>query len=167
MYRHVAFAACVAAVSFALPVRAEDEPWRSQLEVGSFNAFHDPKSTAFDLQLRPGWRWLNFGTFAGVMGTTKGALYAYGGFTFDLKLDDHWIITPDAAVGYYSNGSGKKLGNESEFRTGIALDYQFDNSWRAGVALHHISNAGLGKLNPGVEIGAVTLAIPLFGPPQR
>jgi lipid A 3-O-deacylase len=163
MFRALALAACVAAISLTTTVRA-DEPWRSQLEVGDFDVFHKADSAAFDLQLRPGWRWWDFGTFAGVMATTKGAVYGYGGFTFDLKLTDHWLITPDAAVGFYSDGSDKKLGNNAEFRTGIAVDYQFDNGWRAGVALHHISNAGLGKHNPGVEIGAFTLAVPLFGP---
>jgi lipid A 3-O-deacylase len=164
MLRTLALATCVAAISLATTVRA-DEPWRSQLEVGDFDVFHKADSAAFDLQLRPGWRlWDFIGTFAGVMASAKGAVYGYGGFTFDLKLTDHWLITEDEAVGIYGDGSDKKLGNDVEFRSGIGVGYEFDNGWRAGVAIHHISNAGLGKRNPGVEIGAFTLAVPLFGP---
>jgi len=80
-------------------------------------------------------------------------------------LTDHILILPDAAVGYYSRGSDKILSFKStaEFRTGIGAAYEFDNGWRLGADIHHISNAGLDKKNPGVEIAALTLAIPLFG----
>ena len=163
MFRTSALAAFATILALA-PAAHADDLWRSQLEVGVFDAFHKANAGAFDLQLRPGWQLMNFGVFGGLMGTTQSALYGYAGITYDLKLGDHWLILPDAAVGIYGNGDGKKLGNEVEFRTGIAIAYQFDNGWRAGVGLHHISNAGLGKLNPGVEIAAVSLAIPLFGP---
>jgi outer membrane protein OmpA-like peptidoglycan-associated protein len=158
-------AATVAALACAAAAKADDDLWRSQLEVGSFDVFHKADSEAFDLQLRPGWRLWDFGVFAGGMVTTKGALMGYGGVTFDLHLTDHILILPDAAVGYYSRGNDKVLsfGSTAEFRTGIGVAYEFDNGWRVGADIHHISNAGLDKKNPGVEIGALTLAIPLFG----
>jgi outer membrane protein OmpA-like peptidoglycan-associated protein len=157
-------AATVSALACSVAAKADDL-WRSQLEVGSFDVFHKADSQAFDLQLRPGWRLWDFGVFAGGMVTTKGALMGYGGVTFDLHLTDHILILPDAAVGYYSRGSDKVLsfGSTAEFRTGIGAAYEFDNGWRLGADIHHISNAGLDKKNPGVEIAALTLAIPLFG----
>jgi len=144
-----------------------DDLWRSQLEVGSFDVFHKGDSASFDLQLRPGWRLWNFGVFAGGMVTTKEALMGYAGVTFDLHLTDNFLIIPDAAVGYYSHGNDKVLsfGSTAEFRTGVGIAYEFDNGWRLGADIHHISNAGLDKKNPGVEIAALTLAIPLFGKP--
>lgn len=165
MFRSLAFATCAAVVSMAATARAENDLWRSQLEVGVFDPFHKANSAAFDLQLRPGWRLWNFGVFLGGMATTKSAFYGYGGITFDLKVTDHWLILPDAAVGYYTHGSDKDLGDHTEFRTGIGIAYEFDNGWRAGADLHHISNAGLSKKNPGVEVAALTLAVPLFGRP--
>src|ERR1700722_14523006 len=98
MFRGLMLAAGAAVLSFATAARADDDLWRSQLEVGSFDVFHKADSAAFDLQLRPGWRLWDFGVFAGAMATTKNAYYGYGGFTFDLKLTDHWMILPDAAV---------------------------------------------------------------------
>ncbi len=168
MFRGLMLAAGAAVLSFATAAHAEDDLWRSQLEVGSFDVFHKANSEAFDLQLRPGWRLWDFGVFAGGMVTTKGALMGYGGITFDLHITDHILILPDAAVGYYSRGDDKVLsfGSTAEFRTGIGAAYEFDNGWRLGADIHHISNAGLDKKNPGVEIAAVTLAIPLFGKPS-
>jgi outer membrane protein OmpA-like peptidoglycan-associated protein len=167
MIRGLMIAAGIAAVSFATAAHAEDDLWRSQLEVGSFDVFHKANSESFDLQIRPPWRLWDFGVFLGGMVTTKSALYGYGGFTLDIHLTDNIVISPDAAVGYYSRGEDKVLafGSPAEFRTGIGAEWEFDNGWRLGAAIHHISNAGLDKKNPGVEIAALTLNIPLFGKP--
>jgi outer membrane protein OmpA-like peptidoglycan-associated protein len=163
--RGLTIAASAAFMCIATVAHAEDDLWRSQLETGPFDVFHKADSAAFDLQLRPGWRLWDFGVFAGGMATTKGALMGYGGVTFDLHLTDNLLILPDAAVGYYSRGSDKILsyGSTAEFRTGIGVAWEFDNGWRLGADIHHISNAGLDKKNPGVEIAAVTFSIPLFG----
>jgi outer membrane protein OmpA-like peptidoglycan-associated protein len=168
MIRGLIVAAGVACVATATTAHAEDDLWRSQLEVGVFDVFHKADSASFDLQLRPGWRLWDFGVFLGGMATTKGALMGYGGFTLDIHLTDHILVLPDVSVGYYSRGGDKVLANGSppEFRSGIGLAYEFDNGWRLGADIHHISNAGIDKKNPGVEIAAVTLAIPLFGKPE-
>jgi len=166
MIRSLALATCTVAFAWAATSRAADDLWRSQLEVGVFDFDHKADSETFDLKLRPGWRLWDFGVFAGGMATTKGAFYGYGGITFDLKVTDHILILPDAAVGYYQHGDDKVLGNTAEFRTGLGAAYEFDDGWRLGADFHHISNAGLAKKNPGVQIAALTLAVPLFGRPH-
>ena len=167
MFRGLMLAAGAAVLSFATAAHAEDDLWRSQLEVGSFDVFHKANSASFDLQLRPGWRLWDFGVMAGGMVTTKGALMGFGGFTLDVHLTDNIVISPDAAAGFYSRGHDKVLSfqDTAEFRTGIGIEWEFDNDWRLGADIHHISNAGLDKKNPGVEIAALTLNIPLFGKP--
>jgi hypothetical protein len=168
MFRGLMLAAAGAAVlSFATAAHAEDDLWRSQLEVGSFDVFHKANSESFDLQLRPGWRLWDFGVMIGGMATTKGALMGYGGFTLDIPVIDNFFIVADATAGYYSRGNDKVLsfGSTAEFRTGGGVAYEFDNGWRLGADFHHISNAGLDKKNPGVEIAAITLSVPLFGKP--
>jgi len=99
--------------------------------------------------------------FVGVMGTGKGAFYGYGGFGFDVNFAQRWVVTPTAAVGYFTHGTGIDLGAHCEFRTGAELDYRFDNLTRLGVGFYHISNAGIGKENPGVELATVVLTVPL------
>lgn len=99
--------------------------------------------------------------FVGVMGTGKGAFYGYGGFGFDIVFADKWLITPSAAVGYFSHGSGIDLGSHCEFRTGAELGYRFENLTRFGIGFYHISNAGITKQNPGVELVTAVLTVPL------
>ena len=99
--------------------------------------------------------------FIGVMGTGKGAFYGYGGIGFDIVLAGKWIITPSAAVGYFSHGTGIDLGAHTEFRTGAEFDYRFDNLVRVGVGFYHISNASIGKENPGVELATLVFTVPL------
>jgi lipid A 3-O-deacylase len=99
--------------------------------------------------------------FVGAFGTSKGAFYGYGGFGFDINFLNKWVVTPTAAVGYFSHGSGINLGAHCEFRTGAEFDYRFDNLTRLGVGFYHMSNAGIGKQNPGVELATLVLTVPL------
>jgi len=99
--------------------------------------------------------------FIGVMGTGKGAFYGYGGLGFDINFWEKWVVTPTAAVGYFEHGSGIDLGAHCEFRTGAEFDYRFDNLVRLGFGFYHISNAGIGKINPGVELATFVLTVPL------
>tara|TARA_B100000674_G_C37657032_1_gene830624 strand:+ start:149 stop:676 length:528 start_codon:yes stop_codon:yes gene_type:complete len=70
------------------------------------------------------------------------------------------IFTPSFGVGYYDDGSGKKLGNDIQFRTGLELSYELQNLNRIGISLSHISNANLGDKNPGVEVINISYQIP-------
>jgi lipid A 3-O-deacylase len=99
--------------------------------------------------------------FIGAFGTGKGAFYGYGGFGFDIAFFDKWIAAPSAAVGYFAHGGGLDLGSHCEFRTGAEFDYRFDNLSRLGVGFYHMSNAGIGKKNPGVELATFVLTVPL------
>ncbi|MEI9986167.1 MAG: acyloxyacyl hydrolase [Aliidongia sp.] len=99
--------------------------------------------------------------------TTDGSTYAYGGFGADIYFGNHWVLTPNAAVGFWARGSddAQNLGSWVEFRTGAEVDYRFDNYSRLGASFHHISNAGLTQRNPGEEEVLVTYSIPLLGAP--
>jgi hypothetical protein len=99
--------------------------------------------------------------FIGTFGTAKGAFYGYGGFGFDINFFQRFVATPSAAVGYFTSGTGINLGAHTEFRSGAEFDYRFDDLNRLGVGMYHISNAGIGKQNPGVELVTVVLTMPL------
>jgi lipid A 3-O-deacylase len=98
--------------------------------------------------------------FVGTFGTAKGAFYGYGGFGFDINFFERFVATPSAAVGYFTPGTGINLGAHTEFREGAEFAYRFDNLSRLGVGLYHMSNAGIGKQNPGVELVTVILTMP-------
>jgi len=98
--------------------------------------------------------------FVGAFGTGKGAFYGYGGFGFDINFLEKFIVTPSAAVGYFTHGTGIDLGAHTEFREGAEFAYHFDNLSRLGVGMYHISNAGIGQHNPGAEFVTLVLTMP-------
>jgi hypothetical protein len=104
------------------------------------------------------WAW---SPFLGAEVTTSAGTYAYFGFGFDFNFTPNIVVTPNAAAGWFQPGSGSNLGFWWEFRTGAEFDYKFDDQSRLGVSFHHISNAGLGKVNPGEQEILLVYQIPI------
>ena len=69
-------------------------------------------------------------------------------------------FTPSFAAGIYDDGSGKKLGNDLQFRTALEVSYELKNKNRIGISFSHISNANIGDKNPGVEILSLSYQVP-------
>jgi len=111
-------------------------------------------------EFRFGDQWWIISPFVGAMGTGKGAVYTYVGFGFDIHFRYNLTLTPSFAGGYSNSGHGVDLGYWWEFRSGAELDYRFPNDRRLGVGFYHISNAGLGNRDPGVELVNVILTAP-------
>jgi lipid A 3-O-deacylase len=99
--------------------------------------------------------------FVGLMGTSAGGFYGYGGFGFDVNFGGNWVVTPTFAGGYYYRGDGTNLGSWWEFRSGAELDYRFANRSRLGIAFYHMSNAGLAKNNQGEQALLLVYSVPL------
>jgi hypothetical protein len=106
-------------------------------------------------------RHLDFRPLIGVMGTVQGSFYLYLGLNFDLLFGDHLLIAPGFAAGYFQKGHGKELGYPLEFRSGIELAWQFADSRRLGIHFYHLSNASLGRKNPGEESLVLFYDIPI------
>ncbi|HEY1795657.1 MAG TPA: acyloxyacyl hydrolase [Stellaceae bacterium] len=141
------------------------EPPRIALELGAFDIVPSPHPDSgaavdFGLEYRFGDVLWAFSPFVGAMGTSKGGGYGYFGFGFDINLGPNWVLTPNGAAGIYERGSGTKLGSWWEFRTGAELDYKLSDGSRVGVAVHHMSNAGLTKDNPGEESAVLVWTFP-------
>lgn len=136
--------------------------------VGGYNVFSDNDATDGDKTVDIGGEYrfsaLNYG-FRPVVGglvNFKGDVYGYGGFVVDVPLykDRIWFI-PGAAAGAFAHGDGRDLGGVLEFRTSAEIAYRFDNNQRLGVAIFHLSNAGIYDRNPGTESITVNYSIPL------
>jgi lipid A 3-O-deacylase len=147
-------------LGWAAPARAADDPSFVSFGAGVYDMLHDNTAGEIRGEYRFGQKLWIFKPFVGAMGTSKSAFYGYGGFLVDIYLGNRWVVMPNAAVGYYDNGNGKDLGSHTEFRTGAELAYRFDDRSRLGVTFHHISNAGIGKRNPGEEEMAVIFSLP-------
>ncbi len=137
------------------------DPALLQLGAGGYDIFHNYTAGVFRGEFRFGEQFWVVTPLVGAEVTTKGSVYGYGGFGVDVHFGQSWVLTPDAVVGLWSRGDGKELGSTIEFRTGADFDYQFEDASRLGFSFHHISNAGIGKHNPGEEELLAVYAIPL------
>ncbi len=105
--------------------------------------------------------------FFGIEYTNDSASYFLTGIYIEDNLGDllagdtnQYYFTPSFGVGIYDDGSGKKLGNDVQFRTSLEFSYELNNKNRVGISISHISNANLGDKNPGVEILSFSYQIP-------
>jgi len=168
MLAAVAAVACLAAQPAAaqLSLGSPGEPPRLELGVGAFDITPSKRNNAGTQGDLVGEYhfgdvlWI-FSPFLGAQVTTKGGTYAYFGFGFDINLTPNWVFTPNGAAGWYQPGGGTPLGSWWEFKTGAELDYKFADLTRLGLAVHHISNAGLTHINPGEQQIEVVYSMPL------
>ena len=105
--------------------------------------------------------------FFGVELTNDSASYFLTGIYLEDNLgelfegeESKFFFTPSFGAGIYDDGSGKKFGNDLQFRTSFELSYELKNKNRIGISFSHISNANLGDKNPGVEILSFSYHIP-------
>ncbi len=151
------------ALGAALPALAQSgEPDLLALAMGPYNVLHEDKEFQMRAEYRFAYRFLYIlRPVAGLLATNRDTLYGYGGFRLDAAIGPHFVVMPEAVVGYWHQGAGKNLGAHTEFKTGAEFAYRFSDYSRLGVEFDHISNAGIGKKNPGVESAILVYSIPL------
>ena len=82
--------------------------------------------------------------------TENSAFYLYTGVQAEYELG-FLTITPSFAPGYYNYGDGKDLGHPLEFKSEIQMSLDISDTTQLGMSYNHISNASLGKKNPGAN----------------
>ena len=60
-------------------------------------------------------------------------------------------LTPSFTPGLYHEGDGKDLGHMLEFKSELQVSYDLMSNTQMGLSYNHISNASLGKDNPGAN----------------
>ena len=137
------------------------DPPLIQIGGGPFNVTKHKRSALVQLEYK--WRPVvsKLRPFVGLMVTTRESLYAYGGLGYDIFMGKNFCMTPSFAPGLYCRGNGKKLWFPLEFRSSIEAAAVFGGQHRIGAQFYHISNASLGRKNPGAEALVFFLAIPL------
>lgn len=159
-------AGLIAAILLGAGPAAADDPDFLAVSLGAFDVNDDETTVEARLEYRSDWRWWMFKPFGGAMANGDGGGYVYAGVLIDLFFGRRIVVTPSFAPGAYIEGDGKDLGSVLEFRSQIEVSYRFDDRSRLGVALSHMSNAGIGDENPGTENLVLTYAVPfdaLFG----
>lgn len=97
----------------------------------------------------------------GLMASIRGSTYLYLGFDLDFIIKQRLVFSPNFSAGWYRQGGGKDLGFPLEFRSGIELGWRLSHCMRVGAHFFHISNAGMGRKNPGEESLVFFLSIPM------
>jgi len=164
------FCTLLTLITLISPLRADHPPDFLSFATGAFDVYR-PKHRAFEFDieykfhlkwLKPPNKYLQFRPLVGVMATAKGSFYGYLGINFDLLFFDHLLFAPGFAAGYYASGGGKNLGYPIEFRSGAELAWQFSDWHRFGIHFYHLSNASIGRRNPGEESLVIFYDIPLI-----
>jgi hypothetical protein len=123
-----------------------------QQDNSSFEGKVEIRFHKIDWQIKP---------FSGIMANTDGAVYLFSGFYIDIPLASFLYLTPSFAPGFYHKCNSKNLDYALEFRSQLELSIRLENNLRVGVSFSHISNASLGKINPGVESFAIIYYFPI------
>ncbi|MGE3297670.1 MAG: acyloxyacyl hydrolase [Porticoccaceae bacterium] len=78
--------------------------------------------------------------------------YLGAGGVREFALADAWHWGLGAGAGVYHQGGGKDLGQPLEFHTRAYLGWRPAPGQQVRLEIEHISNADLGKINPGVDL---------------
>lgn len=128
--------------------------------LGIFNRF--PETLRYGAEFR--WRELSqlkLRPSVGIVNAENDASYYYLGLRRDFMLSRHLVLTGSFDAGYFEERDELELGLQMEFRSGAEMSYRFDNNYRIGVALYHLSNGGFGDRNPGTEAIVLSLIAPV------
>ena len=108
---------------------------------------------ALELAYQPPWAftpWLR--PHAGAMLTSAGRAYGYLGLQLPVSIRTRGTVAPTFAVGAYGKGRSVDLGNVVQFRSGVELELRSFGQDSIVLFFYHLSNAGLGDWNPGMEV---------------
>jgi lipid A 3-O-deacylase len=143
----------------------EEKSTKALLNIGAgvYDIIHNPHNALFQLEYRPYIKKYPFlRPLVAVMGTDKASLYVCGGLACDIFLGKMFALTPSFAPGLYFKGKGKNLHFPIEFRSSMELAYILPSKGRIGAQFYHISNASMGRKNPGAEALVFFYALPLY-----
>ena len=152
----------------AVPARAELAPppdRRPALELsagvsGIFDEGTRPMRYGAEFFWRPVTPWL-VTPGLGLAYTEGGASFVFAQLRRDFWIDPRWAVSISLGGGLFHEDGGLHLGNEIEFRSGLALSRRFGDQLRIGIGFVHVSNGGLSESNPGTEALDLLIHFPL------
>ena len=92
----------------------------------------------------------NLSPITGALITADNASYFYTGVQANYTIGS-LNFTPSFTPGYYNKGNGKDLGHALEFKSEVQLSLDLPRESQLGISYNHLSNASLGKKNPGAN----------------
>ncbi|HTP40436.1 MAG TPA: acyloxyacyl hydrolase [Steroidobacteraceae bacterium] len=157
-----ALAACVAVPGIAVAGDSTPRPSYLVAGVGYAGILRGPTNWVGNMEYR--WR----EEYAGlrpkfVFGFTHDARYYNLSIVKGWHVGNDWRLALSTGPGYFQRDRGAPdLGSKLEFLSSIELSRELVAGQRIGIAFQHISNAHLGRINPGSEILQLSYALPVF-----
>jgi hypothetical protein len=145
---------------------AADVVWQTGL-IGIFD--HEARDTFASVELRLRKHWQQLRPWAGLTIVDSGAWFTGAGLIADVPLSSKSRLTIGTGPFYYSHGEDQDydLGFSLEFYSFAELSWVWKRDLRLGLRLGHLSNAGLGRKNPGTEILSLVVSVPLEDRPAK
>jgi hypothetical protein len=107
--------------------------------------------------------WHRLRPWGGLTLVDSGAWFAGAGVIYDIPLSERARLTLGSGPFYYTNAEqDDDLGFRLEFYSFAELSWKWKRDVRLGVRVGHLSNAGLGRRNPGTETLSFVVSFP-FG----
>jgi hypothetical protein len=108
--------------------------------------------------------WHRLRPWGGITLVDSGAWFAGAGVIYDLRLANRTWLTLGSGPFYYTHEEeDDDLGFRLEFYSFAEMSWEWKRDVRLGLRVGHLSNAGLGRRNPGTE----TLSFVVSLPPSR
>ncbi|HEV8629099.1 MAG TPA: acyloxyacyl hydrolase [Thermoanaerobaculia bacterium] len=118
----------------------------------------EQRAAVLDLQFRFTPRWWRIAPALGAGANSRGGTFVYAGLSRDFPFAGRWNANVTEAAAFYTPGNSKRLGRGIEFRSALEVGFLASSDVRIGLTVAHLSNAGIGDRNPGVETFTATIA---------
>lgn len=123
-------------------------------------ADEEPADTVAGVEIRLPQNWHGIRPWVGTSVSDNGTWFAGAGFIYDFTPSPDWTVTLGTGPFYYES-MNDELGLDLEFYSFIEVTHRLRNDIRLGMRVGHLSNAGLGRINPGTENVTLVAVIPL------
>lgn len=132
---------------------ARAEPAHVSLAAGMWGLHSDePHEVTVQLELRPGLRWWWVRPTAGLLQSTEGTQYVFGGVLLEIPIAAGITLSGGFAPGIRTVDGKRNLGSHLLFKSSAELAAPLTPGLRVLVSFTHLSNGKLAKPNPGIEM---------------
>ena len=107
------------------------------------------------------WRW-GLRPWIGIAQAENRTTFASVGLVYSYETKNRVRFIAGFAPTFYERGNGRILGSKLECYSFGEVGYAFKNDHVLSLRVGHLSNGGLGDINPGVETLLVTYSLPVM-----
>ncbi len=160
------FVACLLFILASLATAHAAVPDRPSAELVARFGFlgvldDEPADPLAALELRLAQNWRGIHPWVSLNLTDSRTWFAGAGFVYHTALTPRTRLSVGSGPFYYQHEPNRDLGLKLEFYSFLELTRELPREQRLGVRIGHLSNAGLGRQNPGSETVSIVYSRPV------